>query len=39
MVGKSDIQVTVDLVIFALRDWELQGEQSERIVIDIPPST
>jgi 8-oxo-dGTP diphosphatase len=24
MAGKTDIQVTVDLVIFALRDWELQ---------------
>ena len=22
----------------ALRDWELQGEQTQRIVIDIPPS-
>ena len=23
----------------ALRDWELQGDQTQRIVIDIPPST
>lgn len=22
----------------ALRDWELQGDQTQRIVIDIPPS-
>jgi hypothetical protein len=22
----------------ALRDWELEGQQTERIVIDIPPS-
>jgi hypothetical protein len=24
--------------IEALRDWELQGDQTQRIVIDIPPS-